>query len=37
MVAATEGVKGAIGKPPSRLRRGEILCMTMQFKQKETY
>ena len=23
-----EGVQGAIGKPPGRLRRGEILCDT---------
>ena len=25
-----EGVQGAIGKPPGRLRRGEILCDTVE-------
>ena len=27
-----EGVQGAIGKPPGRLRRGEILCETGKYK-----
>ncbi len=27
-----EGVQGAIGKPPGRLRRGEILCDTGKVK-----
>ena len=29
---APEGVQGAIGKPPGRLRRGEILCDTGKVK-----
>ena len=33
LLPSSEGVQGATGKPPGRLRRGEILCETGRYKE----
>ena len=37
MEVAPEGVEGAIGKPPRRLRRGETLCPISKMMKKKIH
>ena len=37
MEVAPEGVEGAIGKPPRRLRRGENLCPISKMMKKKIH